>query len=692
MPRIETNAMKKTLPFLFFIILPLFSFTQDADSSKILGEVIVKAYEQNKQLKQTSAAINFISSSQLTRFSNTNILPSLNSTPGVRMEERSPGSYRMNIRGSTLRSPFGVRNVKIYFDDIPFTDAGGNSYLNQLSFYNFNSIEIIKGPGGSLYGAGTGGVILINSQPANWKRGFDASFSGGSYGLLNGNLQLKIGNEKWQNVLSYSHQNSDGYRHHTSMYREALNWQTKFAASKKDELKFNVLYGDLYYQTPGALTKAEYDANARTARPKAGTLPSADSAKAAIFQKMILGAITNEYKFSDGFDNRTTLYSSFVEVKNPTFRNYEKRREPQWGARTVFKWNKPIEKSRLQIVFGGEFQGGSFNTKDWVNKNGSPGAIMTDDNIHPEIYSVFAQTDLQLQKNWNFSFGLSTNRTSIEINRISVANFKPVKKEYNNELAPRFAISKKLFSGFWLYGSISKGFSPPTVAEVLPSTTVISTDLQAEHGINYEAGFKSSWLNERLYIEVNGFYYRLKNAIVQRKDSSNADYFANAGSTKQRGIESQLSYQFVRGNMNLFPSAKFWISYTWNKFNYDQFKQGTNDYSGKQLPSVAPNTIATGLDLVPVRQVYLNLNFFHSDRIALNDANTEFASSYNLAGMRLGWKKFLSKRLQADLFAGGENLFNEKYSLGNDINAAGGRYYNVASARSFYGGVSFHFN
>ena len=678
--------------FILIFLFPFFGFTQDADSAKILSEVIVKAYEQNKQLKQTPAAINFIGQQQLARFSNTNILPALNSTPGVRMEERSPGSYRMNIRGSTLRSPFGVRNVKIYFDDIPFTDAGGNTYLNQLSFYNFNSIEIIKGPGGSLYGAGTGGVILIHSQPSVWKRGLDATVSGGSYGLLSGNIQLKEGSDKWQNMLSYSHQNSDGYRHHTRMHRDLLNWQMKIATSKKDELKFTVLFGDLYYQTPGALTKTEYDANGRAARPKAGTSPSADSAKAAIFQKMFLAGITNEYRFSDAFTNRTTIFSSTVDLKNPTFRNYEKRKEPQWGARTVFKWNKPINLSTLQIIFGGDLQSGSFRTTDYVNKNGSPGAIMTDDKIHPAIYSLFAQTDLQLTHDWDFSVGASLNKTSIEINRVSVANFKPVKKEYNNEVAPRFSLSKKLFSNFWLYGSISKGFSPPTVAEVLPSTTVISTNLQAEHGINYEAGFKSSWLNQRLYLEVNAFYYKLKNAIVQRKDSTNADYFANAGSTKQRGVESQLSYQFVRSNTNLFPSAKFWVSYTWDKFNYDQFKQSTTDYSGKQLPSVSPNTVATGLDLVIIKAVYLGLSFFHSDRIALNDANSEFADAYNLASLRLGWKKILNKKLGADFFAGGENLFNEKYSLGNDINAAGGRYYNIAPARNFFGGVALHFN
>jgi len=148
-----------------------------SDTSQTLGEVIVKAYEQNQSLRKVPAAINKVNKSGLERFSNTNILPALNSTPGVRMEERSPGSYRMNIRGSTLRSPFGVRNVKVYWDEIPFTDPGGNTYLNQLSYYNFNSIEVIKGPAGSLYGAGTGGAILINSNVANPEPGLLVNLS-----------------------------------------------------------------------------------------------------------------------------------------------------------------------------------------------------------------------------------------------------------------------------------------------------------------------------------------------------------------------------------------------------------------------------------------------------------------------------------------------------------------------------------
>src|SRR4051812_46307802 len=196
--QIQNQFMKTILLTVFFVQYICFACIaqqSENDSSKNLSEVIIKAYEQNRQLKATSVAVNYISQNDLQRFNNGNILTAINNTPGVRMEERSPGSYRLNLRGSTLRSPFGVRNVKIYWDGIPFTDPGGNTYLNQLSFYNFNSLEVIKGPGGSLYGAGTGGVILIHSQPESWKAGADAGYIIGSYNLNNVNVQARAGSE-----------------------------------------------------------------------------------------------------------------------------------------------------------------------------------------------------------------------------------------------------------------------------------------------------------------------------------------------------------------------------------------------------------------------------------------------------------------------------------------------------------------
>ena len=669
------------------LLFSFISFSQSTlDSSLSLDEVIVKAYEQNQSIKKIPAAIIQINKTRLDRFNNTNILPALNSSPGVRMEERSPGSYRMNIRGSTLRSPFGVRNVKVYWNEIPFTDPGGNTYLNQLSFFNFNSLEIIKGPAGSLYGAGTGGAILVNTIPEQNIPTLSANLIYGSYDLGSLNFQVNQGKENFRNTFNFSHQQSHGYRQHTSMHRTVTSWQTQIASGKKEILRFNFLYGDLYYETPGALTKTEYLNDPRAARPAAGVFPSADKAQAAIFQKTWLGALNNHFKFNDRFENSFVFYGAYSNIKNPTFRNYEVRKEPHFGGRTLFTWKPFTKKVETKIVFGGEMQKGFFKIRTYSNVNGKPGTDLTNDKVNNSVWSVFWQADLRIKHDINITAGLSIDKSSIKINRLSSSSLPVQKRVYQNEAAPRIAVSKKVVGDLYVYASVAKGFSPPSTGEVLPSTSVISTDLDAEHGINYETGLKSNFLKRRLYAEVNIFYYQLKNAIVQRRDASNADYFINAGATKQKGIETQVAYTVQE--KSFIDGSRIWMSHTFNDFKYEEFKQLTNDYGGKKLPSVAKHTIAAGTDIITTPGFYINITYYYSDPIYLNDANTEAASSYNLLGARLGWKKINHKKNRFDLFAGIDNAFDVIYSLGNDINAAGGRYYNVAAGRNFYGGFT----
>ncbi|HLO80837.1 MAG TPA: Plug domain-containing protein, partial [Chitinophagaceae bacterium] len=100
------------------------------DSILSMSNIEVRGFETRTSQVRVPASISTITNRDLQRFSNTSLVPVFNTVAGVRMEERSPGSYRLSIRGSLLRSPFGVRNVKVYWKDIPLTDAGGNTYLN----------------------------------------------------------------------------------------------------------------------------------------------------------------------------------------------------------------------------------------------------------------------------------------------------------------------------------------------------------------------------------------------------------------------------------------------------------------------------------------------------------------------------------------------------------------------------------
>jgi iron complex outermembrane receptor protein len=666
--------------------------TEPEDSADVLEAVVVKGYEQNRKLLDVPAPVSYVSKAQLERFSNIGILPAMNTATGVRMEERSPGSYRLNIRGSSLRSPFGVRNVKVYWNNIPFTDPGGNTYLNQLSFHNVNSIEIIKGPASSLYGAGTGGAVLIKSLGSAWKPGVSVNYLAGSFDQTMINSALQWGNDNFQNSISYTHQESDGYRVQSKMKREVLTYEAKINAGDRNQLNVYFLYGDLYYQTPGGLTKAQYEANPKAARPAAGIFPSAVTAQAAIYQKTFLSGFSNHYSFNSRFDNTTSLYGAFSQIENPAIRNYEKRNEPHFGGRTVFSYHADIDDSKLHFVLGGEMQKGFSDVKVYRNRQGVSDSLQTDDEIDNLQYFVFGQTELELKSGWIFTAGASLNKSTIELNRVSTVPPLVQKRTYSNELAPRLSVLKKITADIAVYSSVSKGFSPPTLAELLPSTSIINTNLEAEDGVNYELGIRGSFLQNKIFVDMNAFLFFLKNTLAQRRDASGADYFENAGSTRQRGIETNITWQPLRQSNSTISDIRIFVSHTWHDFTYKDYKQISTDLSGNKLPSVAPHVIASGFDISTKPGIYTNINYYYSDSIPLNDPNTDFASSFHLLGARLGFRKTINERFRFDVFGAVDNIFNTTYSLGNDINAAAGRYYNAAPGINYSAGVSLNVN
>lgn len=658
-----------------------------ADSANLLQSVEVKAFEQNRKLTEVAAAVTVIPKSQLNRFSNISILPALNSQPGIRMEERSPGSYRINIRGSSLRSPFGVRNVKVYYNDIPYTTPGGDSYFNQLGFYSLQSIEIIKGPGSSLYGAGTGGVLLVNSDNPDWKPSLQVDAMGGSFHSYNFNLHLNAGSNDFQNSINYQKQGSDGYRTQTQMKREVFSWDLNSKLSDRSQLQAHFLYSDLYYQTPGGLNQKEFDSIPTAARPRVGATPGAVQAQAAIYQKTFLTGVHHIYKFNDHLTQSTSLYGAFTQLRNPGIFNYSRTSEPHTGGRTFLQYKKGL----LTAHIGAELQQGFTNAKAYKNVNGNPDSLRTDDDVNNRQLFFFGQVAVAFKGDWIITSGLSVNKLKLSVTRLSSLPVLTKERNYSTEIAPRLAILKKLNKRVSVYASISKGFSPPTNSELLPSSGIISTDLEAEKGISFEFGSRGNMVSNRFYYDINLFYYQLKNAIVVRRDNLGRDYFVNAGNTSQKGVESYFSYQLSPVSSKKIYRSLLWVSHTFYDFEYSDFKKGTVDYTGNKLPSVPKQAIVIGLDIAMKVGVYTNLTYNYSDKIALNDANTDYASSYHLLSARLGWKRPVSKKVIADIFFTGENLFDAHYSLGHDLNAAGGRYFNTAPGRNYIGGMSIQY-
>jgi iron complex outermembrane recepter protein len=666
-------------------------FLADSSDTRPLNEVVVKAYAQNRKLEDVGAPVSLVTKASLDRFGNTSILPAMNMNPGVRMEERSPGSYRLNIRGSSLRSPFGVRDVKIYWNEIPLTDPGGNTYLNELGFYNFQSLEVIKGTAGSLYGAGIGGAVLIGSMPSVWEKGASIDYTGGSYNSNSENVNIRLGGDSNRNSISFTHQTSDGYRQQTQMRRDIGTWETLLKATDKQTIHAYILYSDLYYQTPGGLTEAEYNKDPKQARPPVGTSPGAVEAQAAIFQKNFTAGFSNEYHFNDHWQNTTAVYGAYTDFTNPGIRVYEYRQEPHFGGRTIFQYKTQLGSSVLQINAGAEGQKGFFETRDFVNNRGTPAALQTDDKLNNWTYMTFGQADLKLPCGWTVTGGASLNVNALKITNIAVVPPVTNSIRFDNKVAPRIALLKKILPDISVYASASRGFSTPTVQELQKSNGLVGPPLQPENGIDYELGTRGSLLNGRLFFDIDGFVFHIKNAIVSRIDSNGVTYSVNAGGTNQHGLETFVSYRVVDEPRGFLTGLRVFVSHAWHDFHYSNFIQDTTTFTGHRLPSVPAQTVVSGLDVALQIGLYANLTYTYTGNIPLNDANSYFAGSYDLLGGRIGYRKVLDKKLKLDIFAGIDNAFNTKYSLGDDFNAALNRFYNAAPGRNYYAGLSLNY-
>ncbi len=686
MPLYTRGSRKATIVLSYFFCSVFGATAQEQNDTLTpleLEEVVIKAYEQNRRIKEIPAAVNYVGRSVLERFSPASIIQAINTTPGVRMEERSPGSYRFNIRGSALRSTFGVRNVKVYYNDLPFTNPGGNTYLNAFGYYNFGSLEIIKGPGSSLYGAGTGGVLLIDHLTNDEQTGVVAEYTTGSYGLQNLYGAVVTGTEKFKSKSSIQHQESNGYRNHSVLKRSIASWSGSFKWSETQILKTTFIYSDLYYQTPGGLTASEYNANPKAARPGNAFFPGAQTAQASVTQKTFLAGASYSQPLFNLIQTRTALYGSYTRLRNPAIQNYGRIDEPHFGGRTTLTYSKILPGATLTINGGAEWQQGFTASSVHQNKNGIADTLQQQYEVSNKQSLLFAQAVLDVA-GFSVVAGASLNNSKVVYQAFFPKPEKDQQRSFQNKLAPRLALSKKWKASI-VYATVAKGFSPPTTEEFFPSGNNPNINLEAEDGTNYDIGFRSTI--KKVSIDINAFYFSLQNTIVQRRTAGGGSEYTNAGNTAQKGIESGITIPLLLNN-SFIDRSSIWINYTYHDFEYKSFTKDTNNFSGKSLPGIAPHTLSTGYTITANNGLTATVSYLYSDEVPLNDANTVFAKSYHLLGVRIGFEKKFKKKLAAKLMLGGDNLLNETYSLGNDVNAFGGRYFNAAPQQNWHASLS----
>lgn len=657
-----------------------------------LNEVQVIGFDTNKKLQETAASVALITAKDLERSNELSLQSALNTVPGVQMDQSSLGDSRISIRGSGVRASWGIRNIKIYMNNIPLTEADGVTRIEALDVSTVGRVEVIKGPASSIYGAGTGGVVNFELKKAPYgESSIEAGAMAGSYGLGRLSTTYRTGNDQFNTLITASNQVYDGYRRHSDDVRRFLTGSLQLFPSPEQTLTLLVSHSRQETRIPGELNAAQVAEDPRQAN--AGNVAS----QAGRYQNWTRLGASHTYDFSDQISNSTSAYTSFYDLEHPLPFAYIMQPYQSYGGRTLFTFVPQFSAVQPAFTIGGEYQHAITHAHRFVNNQGEKGDLILNQKLNNSRYHLFLQGEVELTDKTTFVTGVSLNKVSYDVTDFMNESASGV-KEFDAEWAPRFALTHVFNDNIALRTGVSYGFSPPTTGEITGADGRIREQVQAERGTNYEVGARGSLLGNSLNYDVTLFSLQMEDQLVPRTVGPNQTIYVNAGETSRRGLEAALSY-FWSNDSYFINSVRPFVNYSYSDFTFEQFRvfgpDGSviADYSGNDVTGISPHILSAGVDITTAPGFFLYATYFFSDKAPITDNNRIYSNTYSLVNLKAGFEKTLNNWLKVEINGGINNLLDEEYSSYLALNASsyGGSppaFYNPSPGRNIYGSVS----
>ncbi len=165
------------------------------------------------------------------------------------------GDALRNISGLNVQTQNGVADYFLVrgFDSVAnglvLTDGAAEPEISFYQLYNIERVEVLKGPGGFLYGPNpiAGTVNMVRKQPASGSF-VDLGLSGGDYGTFGGTLDWNAGGDgPFAFRLNGIWQESDGYRDGKPSEVQGVNPAFSWRAGDRGVLNVNLEFLDTSY-------------------------------------------------------------------------------------------------------------------------------------------------------------------------------------------------------------------------------------------------------------------------------------------------------------------------------------------------------------------------------------------------------------------------------------------------------------
>ena len=502
---------------------------------------------------------------------------------GVEMTNLGSSRNKLSVRGIS-DGAFNGRvqaTVGVYFNNTPINF---NAPYPEIPLIDIESVEVLRGPQGSLYGAGSiGGIYHISTKAPNLRSKSawietDASMTraGGINTGFMGMVNLPLVEGKaGVRAVAYVIDNS-GYIDDIRLGIKDVNSTT---------IRGGRISG-LWQISPDwslNLGAAYHDVNTNDTQYALGSLPRLQRANYLrephhddllhlhfyIEGDMQWGNIKSTTSWinrsiTDQFDASLSLPANFSRAVEPT--QYSEERDINFFSHeTIF--NVDIN-DNLDVLLGGFIKHANI---DYQSDYSILGITVADlENLYNESrndtsthYGVFGEVDLVLTDKLEMSVGVrwfdEHLNTDTLINDFEQPKFSIAGEKKDNDILPRFNIGYQFTKDAYLYGLATVGYRVGGLNTGNSVNSLASPSLEAKLSDDddddenlsifesdvitmFELGGKTRWLNDALIVNASIFYVNWKNIQTEHILADGFSNVLNAGDATNLGYDFEVLY------------------------------------------------------------------------------------------------------------------------------------------------------
>lgn len=682
-----------------------FSLTASATT---LETMVVTATRDERSLRDVPAAVTAVDTAVIESGRTAGLDEVLRYTPGILAQSRYGGDdVNLSVRGSGIRTTFGVRGVAVLLDGVPITEPDGLTRLDLIELAQARQVEVVRGPASALYGGvASGGAVNIISRTGQESRGANLRVQNGAFGFekYDGYLGTTFDRERGSVLLSGAHTDADGFRdfNHNSMTR--FNLRAEWKPALRTRVSVDASSSNLDMNIPGALTETEFQADPNQANPVNVT-----NVYARRDERYRTGLRLDQALGSEGMLQTTSyLYYGGRTLDHPIFQVLEQNlHRIQVGTRL----QAPLDRRddpRVLATAGVDYDNLYGTDKRFVNQGGVPGAMVANGYLALPNVGLYGVAEARVAAPLTVSAGLRYDRVEYDLD--NYMNPALSADKVFDQVSPKFSATWRASSATTFYGAVARGFEVPTSGELTASpdpAQPINDSLAPKSLWNYEVGAKTL-IGNAVFLDVSLFYADITGEFLSRTiptPTGPRPVFENAGSSRNIGLEVGWTALLTRW-------LDFTGSYTFADYKLKDYQSLVvnsagqsvlTDFSGNRLPGVPVHRLGGELRFRPVKSLLAGVGVEWQSRTYVDNGNTESGTIYyrSFGSPTVNAVPFsaipawgivnLNARYTigfATVFGNVENVFNKTYVANAVINDGTGRFYNAGAGRFAVLGIS----